>query len=73
METNRHLAATPNQYVKEDELEILIAKYTLEYLHHWTNEFDATQLAQFKRLFDNAGTPEALVHLLQRSRGCKPN
>lgn len=72
METTR-AAATNTQYIREDDLEILIAKYTLEYLHHWTNEFDAVQLAQFKRLFDNAGTAQALVNLLQSTRKFKPN
>jgi hypothetical protein len=72
MESTR-VAAPETQSIREDELEILIAKYTLEYLHHWTNEFDAGQLAQFKRLFDNAGTAEALVNLLKRTRQSKPN
>jgi hypothetical protein len=72
METTR-VATADTQYIREEELEILIAKYTLEYLHHWTNEFDAAQLTQFKRLFDNAGTAEALVNLLKSTRHSKPN
>jgi hypothetical protein len=73
METNRHVSVSSDQPINENELEILIAKYTLEYLYRWTNEFDAAGLAQFKRLFDSVGTPEALANLLRQTRGAWAN
>jgi hypothetical protein len=73
METNRDHSSTPVQYIREDEIEILIARYTLEYLYHWTNQFDAAGLMEFKNLFDRAGTPEALANVLKFIRNQKLN
>jgi len=77
MDSSHHNSPNPNSLspgkFNEQELEILVARYTLEYLYHWTNEFDAASLARFKQLFDVAGTPEALVNLLKSARHSLPN
>jgi hypothetical protein len=54
--------------VTEAELEALIANYTLEYLYRWTSEFDATELAQLRKLLATA-SPENVVRMLKS--GCK--
>jgi len=59
----------PIEAVTEDELEALIARYTLEYIYRWTNDFDPAALSEFKRLLDKAGTPEAIVGMLRSAPG----
>jgi hypothetical protein len=51
--------------ISEDELEALIARFTLEYLYRWTNNFDPTALAEFKKLLDKAGPSVDLVRMLR--------
>jgi hypothetical protein len=59
--------------ITEDELEALIARYTLEYIYRWTNDFDAAALSEFKKMLDKAGTPEAIVGMLRSAPGRLPN
>ena len=61
MDSTHHIPAAPHQTISEAELELLIARYTLEYLYRWTNQFDPIQLAQIKQLLDNAGEPKVLL------------
>jgi hypothetical protein len=61
MDSTHHIPAAPHQTTSEAELELLIAKYTLEYLYRWTNQFDPIQLAQIKQLLDNEGEPKVLL------------
>ena len=66
------MAATDPMSVTETELEALIAKYTLEYLYRWTNEFDATELAQLRKLL--ASTPsEHIVRMMKTGSRALPN
>lgn len=52
MDSNHQIAKVRTGAASEAELEILIARYTLEYLYRWTNHFDAVQLAQIRQLFE---------------------
>lgn len=52
---------TGQQANSEGELELLIAKYTLEYLYRWTNHFDPVQLAQIRQILDAGGEPMVLL------------
>jgi hypothetical protein len=61
MESNHQITAAGHQTTSEAELELLIAKYTLEYLYRWTNQFDPIQLAQIKHLLDTEGEPKVLL------------
>jgi hypothetical protein len=61
MDSNHHITAATHQTTSEAELELLIAKYTLEYLYRWTNQFDAIQLAQIKQFLDNEAEPKVLL------------
>jgi len=61
MDSNHQIPAAPHQTTSEAELELLIAKYTLEYLYRWTNQFDPIQLAQIKQLLDNEAEPKVLL------------
>lgn len=61
MDSNHHIPAAVHQTTSEAELELLIAKYTLEYLYRWTNQFDPIQLAQIKQLLDNEAEPKVFL------------
>jgi hypothetical protein len=61
MDSTHHIPAAPHQTTSEAELELLIAKYTLEYLYRWTNRFDPIQLAQIKQLLDNEAEPKVFL------------
>jgi hypothetical protein len=61
MESNHQITPATHQTTSEAELELLIAKYTLEYLYRWTNQFDPIQLAQIKQLLDNEAEPKILL------------
>ena len=58
--------------LNEVELQALIAKYTLEYLYRWTNEFDAKELAQLRTLLANA-PPEHIVEMMKAGHRLLPN
>jgi hypothetical protein len=66
------MAATEQTSVTEAELEALIAKYTLEYLYRWTNEFEAKELAQLRRLLATA-SPEHVVQMMKAGSRALPN
>jgi hypothetical protein len=66
------MAATEHNSVTEVELEALIAKYTLEYLYRWTNEFDAKELAQLRKLLATA-SPDHIVRMMKSGRHALPN
>jgi hypothetical protein len=66
------MAATEPISVTEAELEALIAKYTLEYLYCWTNEFDAKELTQLRKLLASA-SPEHVVRMLKTGCSALPN
>ena len=66
------MAATENSSVSEVELEALIAKYTLEYLYRWTNEFDAQELAQLRKILATA-SPEHIVGMMKAGARALPN
>lgn len=57
----------------EQDLELLIAKYTLEYLHRWTNGFEPTALAQMRELLKAAESPAMLMSKLRAAGGVLPN
>ncbi|HEX4486961.1 MAG TPA: hypothetical protein VH088_11870 [Terriglobales bacterium] len=61
------MAATDKTAVNEVELEALIAKYTLEYLYRWTNEFDAKELGELRKLLASA-SPEHIVGMMKTGR-----
>jgi hypothetical protein len=54
------------------ELPALIAKYTLEYLYRWTNEFDAKELAQLRTLLAST-PPEHIVEMMKAGHRLLPN
>ena len=58
--------------LNEVELQALIAKYTLEYLYRWTNEFDAKELAQLRTLLASA-PPEHIVEMMMAGHRLLPN
>jgi hypothetical protein len=73
MDSNHHITAATHQTTSEAELELLIAKYTLEYLYRWTNQFDTTQLAQIKQLLDNEAEPKVLLKNVIRPGSALPS
>lgn len=58
--------------LNEVELQALIAKYTLEYLYRWTNEFDAKELAQLRTLLAST-PPEHIVEMMKAGHRLLPN
>ena len=66
------MATTDPISVTETELEAFIAKYTLEYLYRWTNEFDAKELAQLRKLLASA-SPEYIVRMMKTGSRALPN
>jgi hypothetical protein len=56
----------------EAELEVLIAKYTLEYLYRWTNEFDAKELAHLRTVL-SCTPPQPIVGMIKAGRRVLPN
>jgi hypothetical protein len=56
-----------------EDLELLIAKYTLEYLWRWTNEFDPAILARIRVLLAKAETPQDIASAFRRLDGALPN
>ena len=66
------MATTEKASVSEVELEALIAKYTLEYLYRWTNEFDAQELAQLRKLLATT-SPEHIVGMMKSGSRALPN
>jgi hypothetical protein len=73
MDSNHKITAAGNEAKSEAELEILIAKYTLEYLYRWTNHFDATQLAQIKQILDTGGEPQVLLGMVSGTGSAMPS
>jgi len=73
MDSTHHIPAVPNKTTSEAELELLIAKYTLEYLYRWTNQFDPIQLAQIKQLLDNEAEPKILLKKVVRASSVLPS
>lgn len=61
MESTHKITAAGNAVNSEAELELLIAKYTLEYLYRWTNHFDPVQLAQIKQILDTGEEPKIFL------------
>jgi hypothetical protein len=66
-------ASAGSERISEVELEVLIAKYTLEYLYRWTNEFDATELAQLRKLLAVSGRAESIVQMMKTGGGVLPS
>jgi hypothetical protein len=64
MDSTHKITAAGQETKSEAELELLIAKYTLEYLYRWTNHFDAAQLAQIKQILDAGGNPKVLMGMM---------
>ncbi len=64
MESTHKIIANGQACRSEAELELLIAKYTLEYLYRWTNHFDPVQLAQIKQILDTGEEPRALLKVI---------
>lgn len=62
-----------SQGITEDQLEALIARYTLEYLYQWTNEFDAAQLAELKKLLETDHAGKTIVKMLKISQSELPS
>jgi len=56
-----------------EELELLIAKYTLEYLWRWTNDFNPAILTRIKVLLEKAETPQDIARAFGRVTGPLPN
>ncbi len=67
MESTHKITANGLSADSEAELELLIAKYTLEYLYRWTNHFDPIQLAQIKQILDTGEEPKALLKMVAGS------
>jgi hypothetical protein len=61
MESTHKIIAKGQASQSEAELELLIAKYTLEYLYRWTNHFDPVQLAQIRQILDAGEQPRDLL------------
>jgi hypothetical protein len=72
-DSNQFLAGRKLDGVSEAELELLIAKYTLEYRSHWTNNFNPTAWAQLKEMFGSADNPTAILHSWRLAGGAQPN
>lgn len=70
MSSTDRISATAS--LTEVELEALIAKFTLEYLYRWTNEFDATELAELRKLLA-AAPPEHIVNMMKTGFSALPN
>lgn len=66
------MSATDPISLTDAELEALIAKYTLEYLYRWTNEFDAKELAQLRKFLASA-PPEHIVRMMKSGHRVLPN
>jgi hypothetical protein len=66
------MIATDPISLTEAELEALVAKYTLEYLYRWTNEFDGKELAQLRQLLASA-PPEQVVRMMKPGFRALPN
>jgi hypothetical protein len=66
------MAATDKTAMNEAELEALIAKYTLEYLYRWTNEFDPKELGELRKLLASA-SPEHIFGMMKTGRRTLPN
>jgi hypothetical protein len=64
MESNHKITAAEHETRSETELELLIAKYTLEYLYRWTNHFDPAQLAQIKQILDAGVERKVLLQIV---------
>jgi hypothetical protein len=73
MLTTDQAASAGSEPITEVELEVLIAKYTLEYLYRWTNEFDATELAQLRKLLATSGRAESIVLMMKGAPGILPS
>jgi len=56
-----------------DDLELLIAKYTLEYLWRWSNDFDPASLTRIRTLLAKAETPQDIARAFRRFGGPLPN
>lgn len=61
MESTHKIIAQGHASDSDAELELLIAKYTLEYLYQWTNHFDPVQLAQIKQILDTGEETQTLL------------
>ena len=59
--------------VTPDDLELLIAKYTLEYLWRWSNDFDPATLTRIRTLLAKAETPQDIAGAFRRFGGPLPN
>jgi hypothetical protein len=73
MDSNHHIMVAGHKTTSEAELELLIAKYTLEYLYRWTNHFDPIQLAQIKQLLDTEAEPKVLLKRVIGSESALPS
>ncbi len=73
MDSSEHIPGASAEVLTEEQLELLVAKYTLEYLHRWTNGFDAVALAEVKKLLDTTDMPEIVVQALRCAQGSLPN
>lgn len=73
MERSEDLPAQRMECITEEQLEVLIAKYTLEYLYRWTNQFDPIALSGFRQLLATAERPEEVLRTLRHSPNVLPN
>jgi len=64
MESTHRVTAPGHSANSETELELLIAKYTLEYLYRWTNHFDPVQLAQIRQILDTGEESKGVLKML---------
>ncbi len=73
MDSSEPIPAPRSECITEEQLEVLIAKYTLEYLYRWTNQFDPIALSGFRQLLSTADRPEEVLRTLRHAGSALPN
>jgi hypothetical protein len=73
MDTGDHISTEKVDCITEEQLEVLVAKYTLEYLYRWTNQFDPASLMGIKKLLESSSRPEDILRTLRNAENSLPN
>ncbi len=64
MESKKQITAAKTD-PNDADIEFLIAKYTLEYLYRWTNEFEPAQLVEMRQLLDSSTGSSAILSMMR--------
>jgi hypothetical protein len=67
------LPAEKFECITEEQLEVLVARYTLEYLYRWTNQFDPVALTGLKKLLEISPRPEDILRTIRNTGQSLPN